>query len=105
MVLKMPTLRKQLRVSESREREVTWSLANSLNLDASILKLYELRKWTEEVIMEARVLKDGELYATIREVEEKRTEIMRTGVKTFWDKLFDNELNILVKETVHHYEA
>ena len=70
--------------------------------NASILKLYELRKWIEEIVVEG-----DELHATSREVERvKNAEgIMRTGTRTFWDKVFENELNALVQKTVHHFDG
>lgn len=78
------------------------SVANS-----SILKLFELKKWCEEMILEARILKDGEDYATIAKNERHKNNdaIQRTGEKLFWDKIFENEINGLVHETKAAYEA
>ena len=75
--------------------------------NANILKLYELRKWIEEVIGEVRLLKDDEEYSKVRDTEKLKSAdvIHRTGAKVFWDELFINELNILVQETVQQYKA
>jgi leucyl-tRNA synthetase len=75
--------------------------------NSTILKLYELRKWIEEVIFEARLLKDGETFSGVRDAERvKSTDIIqRTGDKGFWDEVFENEMNTLVQEAVQHYGA
>lgn len=75
--------------------------------NANILKLFELRKWIEEVITEGRILKEGENYSNVRDSEKPKNAdvIQRTGEKIFWDELFENELNMLVQETIQHYEA
>jgi leucyl-tRNA synthetase len=59
----------------------------------------------EEVIFEARLLKDSETWSEVRESEKIRNGdiIQRTGEKIFWDELFENEMNILIKETVQNY--
>ena len=78
------------------------SVANS-----SILKLYELKKWCEEMIRDARLVESAEQYANVRDnekVKEKDT-IQRTGSKGFWDELFENELNALVEETRVQYDG
>ncbi|KAL1297937.1 hypothetical protein AAFC00_006450 [Neodothiora populina] len=77
------------------------SVANS-----SILKLFELKKWCEEMVLEARLLKDGETYAEVSKNERHKNNdsIQRTGEKGFWDKIFENELNGLVEETRKQYE-
>jgi leucyl-tRNA synthetase len=69
--------------------------------------MYELRQWCESVINDARLLKDGETYAQIKESERHKNNdsIMRTGEKTFWDELFDNEINGLVREAGKQYDA
>lgn len=51
--------------------------------NASILRLYELKKWAKETLEDSS-LRDGELL--------------------FYDKLFENDLNGLVIETRQHYE-
>ena len=53
--------------------------------NSSILRLFTLKEWIEEV------MKDDSL----------RTE----ASDGFWDKLFENEMNGLVHEARHHYEA
>ncbi|QIW97279.1 hypothetical protein AMS68_002797 [Peltaster fructicola] len=77
------------------------SVANS-----NILRMYELRQWCESVILDARILKDGETYAEVKENERHKNNdaIMRTGAKGFWDELFENEINGLVRETGEQYE-
>lgn len=77
------------------------SVANS-----SILKLFELKKWCEEMIHDARILKDGETYAEVAKNERHKNNdsIQRTGEKVFWDKTFENEINGLVEETRKQYE-
>lgn len=52
--------------------------------NASILRLYELRKWSKDVLED---------------------DSLRKGELTFFDKLFDNDLNALVLETRQHYEG
>ncbi|KAI9804687.1 MAG: cytosolic leucyl tRNA synthetase [Piccolia ochrophora] len=57
------------------------SVANS-----SILRLYTLREWCEETL--------------------KDKASLRTGAKdSFWDEIFENEMNGLVEETRQHYEG
>lgn len=50
--------------------------------NAAILRLFELRKWSKDVL----------------------EETLRTGEVNFFDKLFDNDLRALVIETRGHYE-
>ncbi|KAF2668860.1 leucyl-tRNA synthetase [Microthyrium microscopicum] len=73
--------------------------------NAVILKLFELRKWIEEVIGESRVLKDGEDFVSVKEAEKPRNLdlLQRTGKKLFWDELFENELNMLAAEAIKQY--
>ncbi|KAI0516787.1 leucyl-tRNA synthetase [Xylaria bambusicola] len=52
--------------------------------NATILRIYELRKWLQEVNSDTG---------------------LRTGKYEIWEQLFDNELNILVSQTRSHYEA
>jgi leucyl-tRNA synthetase len=75
--------------------------------NAVILKLYELKKWCEEVIGEARILKEGETMAKVKEAENIKVidTIQRTGPKGFWDQLFENELNTLVQEAIKQYDG
>ncbi|EHA18526.1 hypothetical protein CBS63078_5013 [Aspergillus niger] len=52
--------------------------------NSNILRLHTLKDWMEEVV---------------------KDETLRTGpADAFWDKLFDNELNGLVRETKKHYQ-
>jgi leucyl-tRNA synthetase len=78
------------------------SVANS-----NILRMYELRQWCESVINDARLLKDGETYAQVKDNERHKNNdsIMRTGEKMFWDELFENEINGLVREAGKQYDA
>jgi leucyl-tRNA synthetase len=74
--------------------------------NAIILKIYELKKWIEEVVRESRILKKGETVAQVRDAENIKAvdTIQRTGLKLFWDQIFDNELNILVREALQQYD-
>ena len=74
--------------------------------NASILKLFELRKWCEDMINEARLVKDGDEYRKIRDGEKPKhiDAVQRTGELLFWDKVFDNDLNVLVRETEANFE-
>ncbi|KAL9089126.1 MAG: hypothetical protein Q9165_005939 [Trypethelium subeluteriae] len=75
--------------------------------DTTILRLFELRKWCEEIVLEARLISSSEEYVHVRDNERiKNTDVIqRNGPKGFWDELFENELNGLVRETIQHYEA
>ncbi|KAG9995413.1 leucyl-tRNA synthetase, partial [Aureobasidium melanogenum] len=75
--------------------------------NAIILKLFELRKWCEETVQGARVLKDGENYVKVNKNERLKNNdcVQRTGERSFWDDIFENELNGLVRETREHYSA
>ncbi|KAK0391121.1 hypothetical protein NLU13_0623 [Sarocladium strictum] len=53
--------------------------------NAAILRLFELRKWSKDVLEDESALRKGEI--------------------GFFDKIFVNDLNILVEETRQHYEA
>ncbi|KAF2205196.1 leucyl-tRNA synthetase [Delitschia confertaspora ATCC 74209] len=79
------------------------SVANS-----NILKLFELRKWCEEMIKEARIVKDGEEFKHVRDNERIKnpdTIQRKSGSpRLLWDEMFDNEMNSLVAETKVHYE-
>ncbi len=69
------------------------SVANS-----NILRLYELRKWCEEVVRDTPTAVSAGKQGAFRD------NVQRTGAKGFWDRVFENELNALVKETQHHYD-
>ncbi|KAI9665703.1 MAG: cytosolic leucyl tRNA synthetase [Bathelium mastoideum] len=75
--------------------------------DTTILRLFELRKWCEEIVLEARLVSSSEEYVHARDNERLKNSdvIQRTGPKLFWDELFENELNGLVKETIQNYEG
>ncbi|THW05095.1 leucyl-tRNA synthetase [Aureobasidium pullulans] len=75
--------------------------------NAIILKLFELKKWCEETVRDARVLKDGENYVEVNKNERLKNNdsVQRTGERSFWDDVFENELNGLVRETREHYTA
>jgi leucyl-tRNA synthetase len=77
--------------------------------NSNILRMYELRQWCESVILDARILTSDsdETYAEVKEKERHKNNdcIQRSGPKLFWDMLFENELNILVKEAGKEYEA
>jgi leucyl-tRNA synthetase len=90
--------------------------------NAVILKLYELKSWSEDVTREPRVLKVDEKFTAVKESERIRKPdcILRTGPKVFWgmypqlgltcvtdgnsDELFENELNSLASEAIHQYQ-
>jgi leucyl-tRNA synthetase len=73
--------------------------------NAVILKLFELRKWIEEAVRDVRVLKGDEEFTTVRDAEKIRNLdlIQRSGEKGFWDKIFENELNILAQDAITGY--
>lgn len=75
--------------------------------NAVILKIFELKKWIEDVVLQARVLKEGENIYEVKEVEKIKAldTIQRSGAKGFWDELFENELNTLVQEAVRQYDG
>ncbi|KAM7222806.1 leucyl-tRNA synthetase, class Ia, archaeal/eukaryotic cytosolic [Rhypophila decipiens] len=75
--------------------------------NATILKLFELRRWTEAVLLSPRLLKAGEDFANVRATEKVdiADAIQREGEMTFWDKLFMNDLNTLIGLAVHAYES
>ena len=74
--------------------------------NSNILRMYELRTWCESVVADARFLRDDESYAEIREKERHKNNdaIQRTGEKIFWDQIFENEMNGLVKEAEEQHE-
>lgn len=73
----------------------------------SILKLYELKKWCEDVISNAYPVSSAEEYIKSRESNkfDNIDVIQRTGEFGFWDRLFENELNALAQETKAHYDG
>ncbi|KAF2017995.1 leucyl-tRNA synthetase-like protein [Aaosphaeria arxii CBS 175.79] len=78
------------------------SVANS-----TILKLFELRKWCEDMITDIQPVETVEQFRAAR--DEKRVKnidtIQRTGELGFWDRLFANEMAALVHETKEHYDG
>jgi leucyl-tRNA synthetase len=77
--------------------------------NANILKLFELRKWCEEIIRDAVLVADGDEYKRVRDEKKIRNSdtIQRKAGSPMqlWDELFNNEMNSLVAETRSHYEA
>lgn len=75
--------------------------------NASILKLFELRKWCEELSRDPVIAEDGEKYRYIRDNERIKnidTILRKSGSpRQLWDDIFDNEMNALVVETKEHY--
>lgn len=67
-------------------------VANSI-----VLKLFELRKWIEDVLRGVRILKEDESLKSVQEIERVKSgdTIQRTGEKLFWDKLFVNAVSIV----------
>ncbi|CCX31976.1 leucyl-tRNA synthetase [Pyronema domesticum] len=56
--------------------------------NAAILRLYTLKEWCEDIVKDAEAGK------------------LRTGPKeTFWDKIFENEMNELVAATKENYDS
>ncbi|KAF2727071.1 leucyl-tRNA synthetase [Polyplosphaeria fusca] len=78
------------------------SVANSI-----ILKLFELRKWCEDVVKEAQLVKSIEEYQALRDDKQTKNPdfVQRTGDLLFWDKLFANEMASLVEETKVHFDG
>jgi len=78
------------------------SVANS-----NILRLFELRKWCEDMVREAQLVATPAEYIKVREAGKSKAAdaVQRNGAKVFWDELFENELNGLVMETQQHYDG
>ncbi|PUU78530.1 hypothetical protein B9Z19DRAFT_1083939 [Tuber borchii] len=56
--------------------------------NAAILRLYTLKEWCEDMVRDAEAGK------------------LREGPKdTFWDRVFENEMNQLIEQTREHYES
>lgn len=77
------------------------TVANSI-----ILKLFELRKWCESMINDAHTVASAEDYRKVRDSKTVKNidTIQRTGELGFWDKLFLNEMALLVQETKEQYD-
>jgi leucyl-tRNA synthetase len=74
--------------------------------NATILKLFELKRWIENVIQHARLLGSEEDFTQVR-AEAKLDNvdsIQRTGAMVFWDSLFMNDVNMLIRQTVQAYK-
>jgi len=78
------------------------SVANSV-----ILTLYELKKWCEEMVKDAHLIETADEYIKVHDSERMKNKdvIQRTGPQSFWDEIFENELNGLVKETQTYYDG
>ena len=74
--------------------------------NSNILRLFELRKWCEDMIKEATLVQDAEEYAKARNSSKFKNAdpIQRHGGRVFWDEIFDNEMNGLGRETKISYE-
>jgi leucyl-tRNA synthetase len=75
--------------------------------NATVLKLYELKRWIENVIQHVRLLKPDEEFSHVRATEKLDSvdSILRTGAKTFWDSLFLNDLGVLIRQAVQAYRS
>ena len=72
--------------------------------NSTILRLYELRKWCEDLMNNAITVRNKGEYISKRKDTRNSDIIQREGEQGFWDKLFANELSTLVIETKQHYE-
>ena len=74
--------------------------------DTSVLRLFELRSWCEDMIANAVKVANAEEYLKQKEGQRLRNPdvVQRTGEKLFWDELFEDELNNLARQTQQHYE-
>lgn len=78
---------------------------DELVANATILRLFELRKWCEEMIKDAQLVASGEEYARVTEGKPRNLDaVQRTGAKGFWDHIFEDELNGLIQQTQENYE-
>jgi leucyl-tRNA synthetase len=77
--------------------------------NSNILKLFELRKWCEELMNEAIYVPDAATYMEKKTSERvKNPDIIQRqsgSERLLFDDLFDNEMNVLVKEAFQHYTA
>jgi leucyl-tRNA synthetase len=76
--------------------------------NSNILKLFELRKWCEEMVRDAVIVADGDGFKHSRDHDRVKNvdSIQRKSgsPRVLWDHMFDNELSSLVAETKKHYE-
>ncbi|KAF1836858.1 leucyl-tRNA synthetase [Decorospora gaudefroyi] len=77
--------------------------------NSNILKLFELRKWCEELMSEAIYVPDAAQYAEKRTSERvKNPDVIQRqsgSERLLFDNMFDNEMNVLVQEAYQHYSA
>jgi leucyl-tRNA synthetase len=77
--------------------------------NANILKLFELRKWCEDMTRDAVIVDSAEQYTEKKDgLRIKNYDVIqrKSGSPLFlWDQIFENELNGLVAETYQHYDA
>ncbi|KAF2847128.1 leucyl-tRNA synthetase-like protein [Plenodomus tracheiphilus IPT5] len=77
--------------------------------NANILKLFELRKWCEDLVKEAIYVPNGTSYLEKRSTERvKNADVIqrqRGSERLLFDDMFDNEMNLLVEETYQHYQV
>ncbi|ORY13571.1 hypothetical protein BCR34DRAFT_561745 [Clohesyomyces aquaticus] len=75
--------------------------------NSNILKLFELRKWCEEMVRDAIIVESGDAYKQTRDTSRvKNSDIIQRDASSptlLWDNIFANELNALVAETKAHY--
>ncbi|KAI1119890.1 hypothetical protein F5Y10DRAFT_259415 [Nemania abortiva] len=73
----------------------------------TILKLYELKKWLEEMILEPKLIDSLGQHVQLRDSHPGKSfdTTQRIGDFNFWDKLFQNELRYLVAETEKSYDS
>jgi leucyl-tRNA synthetase len=59
--------------------------------NAAILKIFELRAWMQQVVLEPRILREGETFEAVSKAEKPQNldVIQRTGEKIFHDKIFE----------------
>ncbi|KAJ4297656.1 cytosolic leucyl tRNA synthetase [Kalmusia sp. IMI 367209] len=76
--------------------------------NANILKLFELRKWCEEMVRDAIIVEDSDKYKEAIKERIKNIDVVQRksgSSRVLLDDLFDNELNSLVTEAKQHYGA
>jgi leucyl-tRNA synthetase len=77
--------------------------------NSNILKLFELRKWCEDLMNEAIYVPDAAQYVEKRSSERvKNPDVIQRqsgSERLLFDNLFDNEMNVLVAEAFQHYSV
>jgi len=77
--------------------------------NANILKLFELRKWCEDLVNEAVYVPNAATYTKKRASERlKNPDVIQRqsgSERLLFDDMFDNEMNLLVEETYQHYQV